>query len=401
MRKRLMVLFLTSTFLIPNISVFADETTENNTETTTEATTSTIDSIQNTMNEMSNSYDTSSVSGGKNKGNHGGTTMTLSEYQSLIESNSTDFKQLDNDTMFNVMKNSLDAGEDINLGDAFTQSSGLDIPSNFMYDLSDCGIDGKLDASEINLEYANLLSNMDKEYSNNAEDLSDNALDATKLFSNTYGDLAEKLQIDEATLPEDFSLSAITKQNTDTINSAYNSALNSSEYSSVKSKVNSSDIFEKASQGLSMPSLMSPSDLSALTSDYNSQLENKWNAKSNESKAACDDLYNKNKSATDSKYADEISNINAKREENDNKKQETEDKIGQERNKAEATKGNGIGKMLDEWGWYKWVDNIDYQEKAEKRAEKKRKKAEKKAEKERKKAEKKAEKEKKKQENKK
>lgn len=397
MRKRLMVLFLTSTFLIPNIPVFADETTENNTETTTEATTSTIDSLQNTMNEMSNSYDTSSVSGGKNKGNHGGTTMTLSEYQSLIESNSTDFKQLDNDTMFNVMKNSLDAGEDINLGDAFTQSSGLDIPSNFMYDLSDCGINGKLDASEINLEYANLLSNMDKEYSNNAEDLSDNALDATKLFSNTYGDLAEKLQIDEATLPEDFSLSAITKQNTDTINSAYNSALNNSEYSSVKSKVNSSDIFEKASQGLSMPSLMSPSDLSALTSDYNSQLENKWNAKSNESKAACDDLYNKNKSATDSKYADEISNINAKREENDNKKQETEDKIGQERNKSEATKGNGIGKMLDEWGWYKWVDNIDYQEKAEKRAEKKRKKAEKKAEKEKKKAEK----EKKKQESKK
>ena len=400
MRKRLMVLFLTSTFLIPNIPVFADETTENNTETTTEATTSTIDSLQNTMNEMSNSYDTSSVSGGKNKRNHGGTTMTLSEYQSLIESNSTDFKQLDNDTMFNVMKNSLDAGEDINLGDAFTQSSGLDIPSNFMYDLSDCGINGKLDASEINLEYANLLSNMDKEYSNNAEDLSDNALDATKLFSNTYGDLAEKLQIDEATLPEDFSLSAITKQNTDTINSAYNSALNSSEYSSVKSKVNSSDIFEKASQGLSMPSLMSPSDLSALTSDYNSQLENKWNAKSNESKAACDDLYNKNKSATDSKYADEISNINAKREENDNKKQETEDKIGQERNKSEATKGNGIGKMLDEWGWYKLVDNIDYQEKAEKRAEKKRKKAEKKAEKEKKKAEKKAEKEKKKQESK-
>lgn len=360
MRKLLSIL-LTSSIILSGIPVYADDTTENTesaTETTTEQAIDT-ESMQNNMNQLEESfgkdvttYDSSnlSVSGG----NHGGTTMTLSEFQNMIKDNSESMT-IDNDTMFNYMKNSLDAGEDINLSYAFSNSTGLEIPSNFMYDLSDCGMSGTLDASNINLQYADLTNSLSEDYNTAALDLSQNTVDATTLFENTYGDLSNELQIEKASLPSDFNFSSLSEQNQNAINEAYNSAFSSSDYNSIKNKVSTSSVFEEASKGLTMPDLLDFETLSNLTEDYNADIEKEWSETASSGKSDTWATYQGN---LNNQQDYESSGVSEAQEGVKNKIAETESSNADARYKASTTKSNYIGKKIDDLGGYDWVDPV-------------------------------------------
>ena len=209
-----------------------------------------------------------------NKGKHGGITMTYDEFMTQVGDNKDAFQNIDNDTMFNMMKNSLDAGEDISLGEAFSMSEGLEIPSNFIYDLSETGLNGQLDASSINLQYANLITNMNLSGNQSVEDLSKNTVGAVNYFNSSYGDLADQLKINQATLPDGFDFTSICQNSSSQMSSAYGSLAGSSEYNSIRSRINVSSLFDAAAEGLSQPDLLSFDDLEGMTGSYDDKLKN-------------------------------------------------------------------------------------------------------------------------------
>ncbi len=289
------------------------------TESTTESNNIDTDSLSNMMDQMDSKYKTTEAATVdpnylSQGGNHGGTSMTLNDFKNMVNENSDAFNNTDNDTMFNYMKNSLDKGEDVNLSDAFKSSTGLTIPDNFMYDLSSCGMDGTLDASSINLEYGKLLNNINSSYDTKIEDLSSCAMDASTLFTNTYGDLASKLQTDEATLPSDFSFKKISESAKKSMSEGYKDVTKDSNYNSIKDSVNTKNVFDKASKNLTMPDLLSTDDLNNLNSSYKSDLENNWNSKTSTSKKNNADEYNSNKNSLDASAADSNANINSQQQ---------------------------------------------------------------------------------------
>ncbi len=288
-RKILVSVIAAGMILSSNQLVYADETTEAVTEATTEA-------IQNDGNtddtslgenneESTTEKDASSPS--FNYGNHGGITMTYSEFRSHIEDNKESFQKIDNDELFNMLKNSVDAGEDISLGDAFSNAKGLEIPSNFIYDLSETGMTGHVDGSTLNLQYANLISNMDKDALEMNTDLSSKAIGATEYFNNTYSDVLNGQKIE---LPSNFDLSDMCQDNLINMLDSYSDYEGDGNFSGIRNGMNISDMYGTAAGGLSKPELMSPESLSGLTSDYNNQLKN--NAL-DAAKASKQDLYDK------------------------------------------------------------------------------------------------------------
>ncbi|MCR5624235.1 MAG: hypothetical protein K6G11_03220 [Lachnospiraceae bacterium] len=355
-QKIISVILATSIILSGNVVYAEDNATEVTTETTTEQSNNSeklnemMDQMENDFGKDTNIYNDSdlTISGG----NHGGTTMTLSDFQELINSDSKTLS-IDNDTMFNYMKNSLDAGEDISLSSAFSNSTGIEIPSNLMYDLSDCGITGNLDASNINLQYADLSTNLSDTYNSASLDLSKNTINATTLFNNTYGDLVNKLQVTEATLPTDFDFSSLSSQNQTAINEAYNSAFSNSDYNSIKNKVSTSSVFEEASKGLTMPDLLDLETLNSLTTDYNSEIEKQWSETALSGKSDTWATYQGNLS---NQQDYESSGVAEAQEGVKNKITETESSNADARYNASTTKGNYIGKKIDDWGGYDWVD---------------------------------------------
>lgn len=246
--------------------------------------------------------------------NHGGYSMTLSEYQSMVAGNSDSFNLANNDRMFYMMQNSLDKGEDISLGTAFSMSERLNIPDNYIFDISSSGFNTNFDATSINVQYGVLLNQMNSNSDILKTDLSNKTSDAVSLFNNTYGDLATQFQLGEASLPNDFSFSDVVNQNSIAMNNAYGSILESSDYQGVKNSLNIGGLFNQASQGLSMPGLCSLSDLNTLKSEYNNQTRADWETRTQNQKSADWGTYANNLAAinTDkySNYADFMSSYN-------------------------------------------------------------------------------------------
>lgn len=261
-------LILAGTLAFSPLSVYAAENGAE-TETTTETTTETPDlnTSVNTFNATNNAN-----------------TMTLSEFTNMVDINSSSFQKLNNDDVYQMMKNSLDAGESVKLTEAFAMSEGLEIPNNMMYDLSDCGMDGTVDASSINLEYASLLTQMDTNYDTAMEDLSSFSVSTTDLFNNTYGDLVKDMQISEATLPSNFSFENLTTQNTTSMDNTYKNILNSSDYTTIKNNVSLGNVFQQAANGPSKYGLMSGEDMETLLGDYSADAESNYKTKKSASK---------------------------------------------------------------------------------------------------------------------
>ena len=227
------------------------------------------------------------------------TTMTCGDFLSYVKDNKEGFTKVDNDAMFTMMKNSIDAGEDIKLGEAFSKVSGLQIPSNFMYDLSTSGISETIDMESLNLQYANLALDMDKTKTSIATDMSKNAMNATGYFQKEYGDLGKSLQIDEATLPKGMNFSKMCSQNTKSMQDAYKGLVDDSGFNSVRSSMNTSSIFEQAKSGPKQFSLASYESLSSRGADYNSQLQIESNKKKAQDYNSKQSSYLQTKSAFD------------------------------------------------------------------------------------------------------
>lgn len=200
------------------------------------------------------------------------------------------------------MQNSLEAGQNISLSDAFNLS-GLTIPSNSMFDLSNSEISGTLDPTLVNYEYATLVSNMNKD--TDSIDLSEQSSGAVNLFQNNYGDLANQLKVNEYSLPDNFSMQDMVQKNNDAVNNAYESIYNSGDYSSVRESIDVSSIFSQAQAGLSMPKTESASSLnkrlSEATADAKSNSASQKNSALSEyysQKEEINKTYNQNQTNT-------------------------------------------------------------------------------------------------------
>ena len=239
-----------------SIPVYADETTDApvTTESASESETATEESFKPNYN------------------NHGGITMTYNEFMDQIGNNKDSFQKVDNDMMFNLMKNSVDAGEDISLGQAFSMTEGLEIPSNFIYDISETGLTGHVDATDINLQYASLVSNMNDQAKELNLDMSKNTVGAVKYFNNTYGDIADELMIKEKKLPENFSFVNVVQNSSSQMASAYKDLYNDSNYKDISSRINVAALFDEAAKGLTQPSLVSLENLQSLIKPYKMNL---------------------------------------------------------------------------------------------------------------------------------
>lgn len=203
--------------------------------------------------------------------------MTLGDFKKVAEEESSLYGSLSYDAAFEMMKNSLDKGEPISLTDAFIATGGLTVPDNFMYDLSESGLTGTLDKTQLNFEYANLINKMNADSAAMSLNLSSQSIGAVNLFESQYGDLASELQLESATLPEGFTMAEISANNNNIVNNLYSQAYSESDFASIRSSIDVSGIFNKASQGVDTYSLASADDLQntldGLVSDYRQNAE--------------------------------------------------------------------------------------------------------------------------------
>lgn len=208
--------------------------------------------------------------------------MTLNEFRQSVSTQAEGFQNIDMESVFKLMQNSLDAGEDISLSNALSLS-GLTVPDNFMYDLSECGLNGTLDTSLLNLEYASLLSGMDEEYK--AADFSSQSQGAVSLFNSNYGDLSESLKTTEYSLPEGFSMKEMVKSNNKTINASYKEAYKESGYKNVRKSMDVSGIFQQAANGPAVYSNTDASTLSGQAQSASSGAKSSYESKKSTSQA--------------------------------------------------------------------------------------------------------------------
>lgn len=204
--------------------------------------------------------------------------MTLNEFQQAINNEAGIYDNVDFNSVFTLMQNSLEAGQSISLSDAFNLS-GLTIPSNSMFDLSNSEISGTLDPTLVNYEYASLVSNMNK--NTDSVDLSEQSLGAVNLFQNNYGDLANQLKVNEYSLPDNFSMQDMVQKNNDAVNNAYESIYKSGDYSSVRESIDVSSIFSQAQSGLNMPKTESASSLNKRLSEVTADAKSTSSSKKN------------------------------------------------------------------------------------------------------------------------
>lgn len=171
--------------------------------------------------------------------------------------------------VFSLMKESLNQGENISLEDAMNLSGGLTVPSNMFYDLADSGLTGKIDNSILNIQYGGLISQMNQNYQ--AIDLSSKSQGAVNLFESQYGDIAKNITLDEATLPEGWSMQDMITNNNNIINNSYNTAYQNSNYATIRNSMNISGIFGQASKGAVAYNLASSGQLNSQVSQLASQ----------------------------------------------------------------------------------------------------------------------------------
>ncbi len=335
-KNKFFVLLLTSSLVLSSFSVYAEENTEETTESTTEI------STEFTTEDLNSPY-------------HAGTntTMTLSEFKDMVDVNSESFEKLGNDEVYKMMKNSLMNGEDIALTEAFSMSTGLEIPDNMMYDLSDCGMDGTIDTTSINLQYANVMAQMDKDFNTSLDNLSSNSVTATELFNNTYGNLANELKVSKAELPEGFSFSELAVQNSTSFANAYGNAINSSEFQNIRNTVSIRDMFSEADKGVTRYGLASLSDLDLLTKDYELGIEQKYIAHKNTEWGKVQSQGNKWNGVIGQVSSEKHSEIQADIDTASDKYNEAESSIEQ------GLVDRPVGKYLDSLGFDKAIRTFD------------------------------------------
>ena len=204
------------------------------------------------------------------------TQMTLSQFKDTIGQESELYGSLSKSDVFSLMKESLNQGESISLEDAMNISGGLTIPSNMMYDLSESGLTGKIDTSVLNIQYGGFVSQMAQDY--NSMDLSSKSQGAVSIFQSQYGNISD-FTLEEASLPEGWTMQDMINNNTGIINSAYNTAYNSGNFASIRNSVDVSGIFGQAANGAVAYNLKSNGELNSqvkqLASNYKADAERK------------------------------------------------------------------------------------------------------------------------------
>ena len=174
--------------------------------------------------------------------------MTLDQFLATMDTQSETYKNLDYGDVFDIMKNSVMAGESIDLSSVLS-IKGLTVPNNEMFDLSKCGLTGEIDPSLINLQYAEMVTGMDKDAQ--ALDLSSQSKGAVSLFRSEYGNIAESIKtLDEYKIPKSFNVDTMAKKQNKEIDKIYKEAYKDTGFKNIRNTIDSSSVFEEANKGV-------------------------------------------------------------------------------------------------------------------------------------------------------
>lgn len=238
-----------------NNTEITPQNTEKQQETTTqgEATTTEENNAENTS-ENPLSFDTKSLTT-QDKGMIGD-GISLSNF--MNSSNIFDSQLFGNMNLGLTEQNSF--------SQMFANMTGLEVDDKQLIDASAFG--GNLDSGLINMQYQSLLSDMQNVAA--SKPVTGEADNAAGLFTNTYGDLASKIQIDKAKIPKGFDTDKMLKSASKSINKAYSKNMKSSAFKTVKNKVSITSAFDKAKNAgnatVNSSMLANGSDLKSLTS---------------------------------------------------------------------------------------------------------------------------------------
>lgn len=219
--------------------------------------------------------------------------------------------------------------------DMFSKLTGTQISQDQLIDISSFG--GALDNGQVNMQYEALSQTILNSVLNTDE--SGKSLDAASLFSTTYGDLASQLSLKKATIPDDFDTDAMMNSAAKSVKKAYNQTMKSSAYKDVKKQISIGDVFQKAKNGASIPSVSS-SDLAS-----NSKLSSIAKSASSSAKSTSKNEYASGKSTVDSK----ASSAKKKSEENTSGKSygTASDHTLKDPESPGTPAGNGISDFFD------------------------------------------------------
>lgn len=157
------------------------------------------------------------------------------------------------------------------------------------------GLSGMIDMSNINSQYAGILTQM---MSGSNENLllkqpEGGSLNCTKLFNETYGDIAENIGITKYEIPEEFNPTDMMANANKIVSDEYSKVLGSDTFKTVKSKVSIGKVMAEASGNLSMPGLVSLGSLDKSISGFVNSAKKQTYSRYSAGKTAANKEYQK------------------------------------------------------------------------------------------------------------
>lgn len=175
------------------------------------------------------------------------------------------------DNVFSALHMALENREDTMLGNVLKDYAPFQLDTEAYYSVQDLELKNKNDFGIINLEYASLFHDLGE--AKGSIDLSGFSRSATKIFNESYGDLANNIYLQTYSIPKNFSVDNILSRGQDNINQLYGEALNSDIFQSVQKRISIGDVFEQAKAGVRPYSLSSVGSLKSLISNYSQDID--------------------------------------------------------------------------------------------------------------------------------
>lgn len=176
--------------------------------------------------------------------------------------------------------------QNMSLSDALSKNFDIAFNTSPYFSLGqyhDVGLN--MDNGLLNSQFEAMATAMLQENATSTQALG-NSANAMAVFNASYGDLLDKLTIEEYQIPESFSPSDMLSSMQNSFFSQYGEATSTGSFADIKNSIDISDIFAKANQGFSsdivsqLPSVGSLSSmLSGMSGDINTAMQSEYDSK--------------------------------------------------------------------------------------------------------------------------
>ena len=176
--------------------------------------------------------------------------------------------------------------QNMSLSDALSKNFDIAFNTSPYFSLGqyhDVGLN--MDNGLLNSQFEAMATAMLQENATSTQALG-NSANAMAVFNASYGDLLDKLTIEEYQIPESFSPSDMLSSMQNSFFSQYGEATSTGSFADIKNSIDISDIFAKANQGFSsdivsqLPSAGSLSSmLSGMSGDINTAMQSEYDSK--------------------------------------------------------------------------------------------------------------------------